>query len=49
MFDSLNFLATATGKLRLANPDTPVITGIGPARSTRSKEENDASRDASPP
>ena len=39
MFDTLDFLATATSELHLAGPDVPVTTGTRPARSTGSKAE----------
>lgn len=39
MFGYLNFPATSTGELRLADPDVPVTMGAIPTRSTRSKAE----------
>jgi hypothetical protein len=36
-FGSLDFLATATGELRLTDPDILVATSAGPTRFTRSK------------
>lgn len=41
MFGSLDFLATTTGKFRLADPDMPVATGVGAGTtcSTRNKAE----------
>jgi hypothetical protein len=38
-FGSIDFLATATGELRLARPDVPTATSTGPTRSTRSRVE----------
>lgn len=37
MFVSLNLLATATGELRITDPNMSFTTGTRPARSTRSK------------
>lgn len=39
MFGTLDFLATATGDLRLTTPDMPITTGTQLTRSTRSKVE----------
>jgi hypothetical protein len=39
MFGSLDFLATATGELRLADLDVHVTAGTSPAHSTRRKAE----------
>jgi hypothetical protein len=35
MFNSLGFLATTDGELRLNDLYVPVVTGAGPTRSTR--------------
>jgi hypothetical protein len=37
MFGTLDFIATATAKLRFSTPSVPVTTRPGPVCSTRSK------------
>jgi hypothetical protein len=45
MFGSLDFLATATGELRLASPDVPITMGTRPTRS-KAKKQRLKGRDA---